>query len=145
MPIRTVAGMPPFGQVRSARFSIPRLTLAVLGPPMGTGGVLSDADTVTRIRDAALPAMDSFVGSPSCQSLYEQSNAFSRGSGMESREVSRVLSTLHERGHAAGMCMLGNSVFTDAPEEELWAILGRGHVRTFRCSSSHREAIVRRG
>ena len=43
-----------------------------------------------------------------------------------------------------GMLFSEGMEFTDAPEEVLWSMLGRGHVRTFRCSSSHREAIVQR-
>ena len=52
---------------------------------------------------------------------------------------------LKSKGYRAGMCMLGNSIFTDAPEREVWALFGRGHVRTFKCASSRKEIIIHRG
>lgn len=144
VPIRTVAGIPPFGSVSTAGFTVPRLTLAVLGPVMETGHVLSDPETVAVIREAAMTTMDGFMADPTYENLIVQSNLFSSATGLESDRIADVIERLSNRGYGAGMCMLGNSVFTDAPERELWSMLGRGHVRTFECSSSHREAIVRR-
>lgn len=144
VPIRTVAGLPPFGAVVTAGFTLPRLTLAVLGPKMETGPVLSDPARMSVIRDAASSAMDRFMEEPTYDNLFEQSNEFSSATGLESQIIARTIWDLGQRGYMAGMCMLGNSVFTDAPEEVLWSLLGRGHVRTYRCSSSHREAIVHR-
>ncbi len=72
------------------------------------------------------------------------SNRFSSESGLESPAIRKTIETLKSKGYGAGMCMLGNSVFTDAPEEVLWSIFGRGRVRTFSCSSSPREITISR-
>ena len=144
VPIRTVAGLPPHGAVRNAGFTIPRITLAVLGPVMETGDVLADPGRMEAVRDAAADTLDGFIADPTYENLFVASNRFSRETGLESSRMSDVLDGLRSRGFHAGMCMLGNSIYTDAPEEVLWSMLGRGHVRTFRCSSSHREAIVQR-
>lgn len=145
VPVRTVAGLPPFGKVENADFSIGRLTLAVIGGEMRTESVLADPVSVARVREAAKAAMESFISDPTYDNLYAVSNTFSSESGLESPAVRRVIERLKERGFRAGMCMLGNSVFTDAPEDAVGAILGRGHARAYRCRSSRKELVIRRG
>lgn len=144
IPVRTVPGMPPHGKVVNAGFSFPRLTLAVLGPPLETDSVLGDSRMMGPIRDASAVAMEGFLDVPTRANLFEMSNGFSSGSDLESPAIRKTIEALRSKGYGAGMCMLGNSVFTDAPEEVLWAMLGRGHVRTYACSSSPREMTVSR-
>ncbi len=144
IPIRTVPGIPPFGKVINARFRMENLTLGVIGSEMRTESVLGDPVMLKRIRDTAISCMDSFLDEPTYENLFAVSNDFSSGSGLESPAIRRAITGLNDRGYNAGMCMLGNSVFTDAPESELWAVLGRAHVRTFRCSSSRKELVTRR-
>lgn len=145
VPVRTVPGIPPFGRVENADFRIDRLTLAVIGGEMRTESVLGNPEAVKRIRDAAVHAMDSFMANPTYGNLFAVSNEFSAGSGLETPAIRRGMEKLKSRGRNAGMCMLGNSIFTDATEEEVWAVFGRGHVHTYRCSSSRRELVIRRG
>lgn len=144
VPVRTVAGFPPYGAVVSAGFRFPRLTLIVLGQQLQTDSVLGDEAAVRRIRDASSATMDAFLADPTYDNLFEQSNAFSSQSGLESPAIRRAVEGLKARGFGAGMCMLGNSVFTDAPEEVVWAVLGRGRARTYACSSSSKEAMLTR-
>lgn len=144
IPIRTVPGMPPRGVVRSAPFTLPRLTLAVIGPVLETDSVLNDFRRVDAIRAASGGAIDAFIADPTPDVLFEQSNAFSSDSGLESPAIRRAIEAVKARGYRAGMCMLGNSLFTDAPQEVVWAALGRGRARTFRCSSSSSEIVIRR-
>ena len=144
IPVRTVPGIPPFGRVENADFRIPKLTLAVIGDEMRTESVLGDQESMKRIRDAAMTAMDVFIADPTYECLFSVSNRFSSESGLESPAVRRGIQRLNDIGRNAGMCMLGNSLFTDADEKEVWSVLGRGHVRTFRCSSSRKEIIARR-
>ena len=89
--------------------------------------------------------MDAFLAEPTYDNLFAVSNGFSSESGLESPAIRRGIERLKSRGYHAGMCMLGNSLFTDAPEGEVWALFGRGHVRTYRCSSSRKEIVIRRG
>ena len=145
IPVRTVAGLPPFGRVENAGFSMDSLTLAVIGGELRTDTVLGDPVALKRVRDAAVDAMESFQADPSYENLFAVSNAFSSDSGLESPAVRRGIERLKDRGHRAGMCMLGNSIFTDAPERDVWAVFGRGHVRTYRCASSRKEIVIRRG
>ena len=144
VPVRTVADLPPFGRVENADFSIENLTLAVIGGELRTDSVLGDPYKLKRVREAATESMDSFLMDPSYENLYDVSNSFSSRSGLESPAIRRGIERLMAKGHRAGMCMLGNSLFTDAPEKDVWAVFGRGHVRTFRCASSRKEIITRR-
>ena len=68
-------------------------------------------------------------------SLYEQSNIFSSHSGLESDQVCDALDVLHSEGYRAGMCMLGNSIFTDAPGHVVRDLLGLDESNVFVCSS----------
>ena len=145
VPVRTVAGMPPFGRVESADIKMDHLTLAVLGGELRTDSVLGNQSALRAIREVASKAMDAFMADPSYDNLFAVSNAFSSESGLESPVVRRGIERLMSRGYHAGMCMLGNSIFTDAPEKDVRALFGRGHVRTYRCSSSRKEIVIRRG
>ena len=145
IPVRTVAGFPPFGRVENADFTIDHLTLVVIGGELRTDSVLGDPFTLKKVREAAGESMDSFIMDPSYENLFDVSNAFSSKSGLESPAVRRAIGCLMGAGHRAGMCMLGNSLFTDASEKEVWAMFGRGHVRTFRAASSRKEIVIRRG
>ena len=145
IPVRTVAGFPPFGRVENADFTIDHLTLVVIGGELRTDSVLGDPFTLKKVREAAGESMDSFIMDPSYENLFDASNAFSSKSGLESPAVRRAIGRLMDAGHRAGMCMLGNSLFTDASEKEVWAMFGRGHVRTFRAASSRKEIVIRRG
>lgn len=144
IPIRTVPGMPPFGKVSNAGFRMEHLTLGVIGGEMRTDSVLGNPVMLKRIRDAAIESMDLFLDDPTYDNLFAVSNRFSSEAGLESPAIRRAIIGLNDRGYRAGMCMLGNSVFTDAPESVLWAVVGRGHVRTYRCSSSRKEIVTRR-
>ncbi len=146
VPIREVPGIPPYGKVINAKFTFPKLTLAILGDKMPTGSVLSDPEVVGRIRTASSRAMAHFSERQTPHGLFEASNMFSADAGLESQDMTKVLKGLWSKGYGAGMCMLGNSIFTDAPEDVIWKMLGRGHVWTFECASSHQEIrIIRRG
>ena len=131
--------------MENADFSIDALTLVVIGGELRTDSVLGDPFMLRKVREAATESMDSFIMDPTYDNLYAVSNAFSSKSGLESPAVRRGMDRLKSKGYRAGMCMLGNSIFTDAPEREVWALFGRGHVRTFKCASSRKEIIIHRG
>ena len=142
VPVRTRAGFPPRGLVENADMKFPTLTLAVLGPKMVTEGILGDNIAVNRIRDSGHSTLNSFLEDPSRDMFFRMSNRFSSEIGLESPLVRKAIMRLNADGYNAGMCMLGNSIFTDAPIEKVRSLLGRGNVRAFSCSSSGREIKV---
>lgn len=145
VPVRVRSGFPPRGIVENADIRFDTLTLGVLGQKMSTQSVLGDGESVQRIRDAGDAAMESFLREPTRENLFEVSNRFSMDTCLESPLVRKAIMRLNEAGYGAGMCMLGNSIFTDAPVDKVRSIIGRGHVQAFACSSSSREIkLIRR-
>lgn len=135
IPVRMLPGMPPYGRVDGVCGQIGSLTLAVLGPKMVTGSVLRDPDKVRRIRSSADDCIAAFLSDRSISGMYVASNRFSSSSGLESAEVASALRRLRAGGYHAGMCMLGNSVFTDAPRSVTMDLLGLDRDAVYRCSS----------
>lgn len=146
VPIRMRAGFPPFGSVSTSGIRFSSLTVAVLGPKVPTGSVLGSPGMMARIHDASESSMEEFLSNQDADGLFRASNMFSSGAGLEGPGVSNALSKLKGRGYRAGMCMLGNSVFTDAPVDAVLSAFGRANIRAFCCSSSSSEIrITRRG
>ena len=113
VPVRDAEGLPPHGCVTDSGVSFSVLSVAVIGPKMHTGQVLSDPERRRRIAEAGESSMRVFNGTRS--SLFEQSNRFSSVAGVEAPELTSAIRTLHEGHRRAAMCMLGNSLFTDSP------------------------------
>lgn len=135
MPVRTVPGIPPYGRVENTRGRMDDICLAVLGPKIVTSDILSNSNRMIRIRSAADDAISRFMSERTLDSLYREANVFSRESGLESEIVADALERLHAYGYRAGMCMLGNSIFTDAPIARTRALLGLDASAVFSCSS----------
>jgi len=113
VPERVTEGLPPAGEVRGTGLRFPVLTVAVLGPKMHTGSVLSDSARRCALMDSYDRARRLFSGSR--PSLFDASNEFSRAAGVESPDVSEAIQRLRDGNRRAAMCMLGNSIFSDAP------------------------------
>ena len=135
IPIRVLPGVPPYGRMEGMVQGMDNITLAVLGQKMVTGSVLKDPVRMERIREVSGKAMGAFLDEPTVDSLYEQSNVFSSQSGLESPQVHDALGMLHSEGYRAGMCMLGNSIFTDAPGHVVRDLLGLDEGDVFVCTS----------
>ena len=144
VPVRTRAGFPPRRLVANADMRFPTLTVAVLGPKMVTEGILGDTQAVNRIRESGHATLDAFLEDPTRSMFFRMSNRFSSEIGLESPAVRRAIMRLNADGYNAGMCMLGNSIFTDAPIDKVRSLLGRRNVRAFASSSSGREIKVTR-
>lgn len=134
-PVRVKEGIPPYGEVVGTPVSFRRLTLAVLGPKMNTGITLSDPAVFKAISEAGRKAVSDYMQAPSTGSLFSVSNRFSREAGVESGEVTQAIAELRAHGLRAGMCMLGNSIFTEATPEEFIEIIGEGSP-VFECAST---------
>lgn len=139
-PVRTVAGIPPFGKVEDSHVNVGDLTLITLGLPLITGNVLSDKDKVTKIRDAGAKAMNDYLANMSLKSLFKISNQFSEDSGLRTNDIDDPISKIEEKGYMAAMCMLGNSIFTNAPLETVKKVLG--NVSAVACTATTDEARI---
>ena len=133
-PVRVDPGLPPRGRVVGTGIRFERLTLAVLGSRMDTGKVLADGTAFRSISSAGEKAMGEFMRSPDKGALFRISNGFSASSGVEGPEVASAIARLRSAGMMSAMCMLGNSIFADASEDEVREVLG--DVRTYACSST---------
>lgn len=123
-PVRTVAGIPPFGKVEDSKVKVGELTLVTLGDPLITSTVLSDRDKMAKIREAGAKAMDEYMANMSLRSLFKVSNQFSKDAGLRTPEIDKAINDLEGKGYKAAMCMLGNSIFTNAPLEIVKEVLG---------------------
>ena len=137
-PVRTVAGIPPFGKVDDSQVILGDLTLVTFGPPLITSTVLSDREKVTKIREAGARAMEDYVADMSLRSLFKISNRFSKEAGLRTPEIERAINDIEEKGFMAAMCMLGNSIFTNAPLEIVRDVLG--NVWAIECTATADEA-----
>lgn len=124
VPIRIRAGLPPRGQVIDAGISFGRVTFVVLGPKLSTASVLGDDSKVRRLCEAGDAAMSHFLKNTTKDSLFSISNKFSSEAQIRSQKVNDTMLALEQGGIRSSMCMLGNSIFTDASEEEVRIILG---------------------
>ena len=131
-PIRVKAGLPPFGRVIDSGIGMD-MTIVILGGKIDTSGILSDRERMRNITVPGIGCVNEFVNSQTEKMLYTLSSRFSESAGLETKEVSEALSKLR-KDHTASMCMLGNSVFTNADGTAVKEILGDG-VQTISCSS----------
>ena len=111
---------------------------------MNTGKVLSDPETYSLIQNAGRSAVSEYLTSPDASLLFSLSNRFSAETGLECEAVKEAISKLHSEGYQAAMCMLGNSIFTDAPADVTESLLGTDAV--FSCGSTDSmPGITRKG
>lgn len=134
VPVRAVAGLPPYGKVIDSGVDIGRFTVAVLGGPLNTGITLSRPEVSEALQREGSIAVDSFMAAPSLSRLFGLSEDFSSKIGLETRSLKDAFSKLRLEGHA-GMCMLGHSIFTDVSKERTEDLLGPG-AEVFACSAT---------
>ena len=123
VPIRSIAGLPPFGKVINSGLRMKNVTVAVLGTPLNTGDTLSNKETVAKIQEYGSRMVTDFIERPSIELLFDYSKEFSKAIGLETQEMKKALSELRKEGNA-GMCMLGHSIFTDLSVKKTKEILG---------------------
>lgn len=133
VPVRAVAGAPMVGSVVDPGLSLDDFSVAIMGGLLSTASVLGDDDKVIRITEAGDKAMSMFLSKPSIDNLFECASMFSKQVGLESLEVSEAIAKVEGEGHKACMCMLGNSIYSDLPADELKRILPNAEV--FSCST----------
>lgn len=138
-PVRVRPGLPPYGRVEGTGLRFDRLTLAVTGTKLSTAPVISDPVIQRRMNEIGSAMVDQYFERPSVESLFSYSREFSSSVGLESEDVKEALKKL---GGNAGMCMLGHSIFTTVPEDEVKDLLGE--VPVFTVSTSDRPAFIQR-
>ncbi len=113
VPIRESPGLD--GIVLDSGLEFDELSVLVFDSPLRTPSVLNDQSVMERIEEQGRCALDAFMKEKSKESLFKASNVFSANIGLESSEISSAISSITDNGYHAGMCMLGNSIFSDAP------------------------------
>jgi len=141
-PVRVKAGLPPFGKVVDTGIEM-KISVAVLGPPLRTGSVLGDKGKMSSIEQNGERCVREYMNDHSESSLYRISSSFSELIGLETADVKRALSSIREH-NSASMCMLGNSIFTDAGKDVLQEILGNDAEVTECVSSADGPRIIRK-
>ena len=144
VPVRVKAGLPPAGRTVDHRIAFERVTLAVLGRKMSTTGVLNDDDKFKNICRAGETAMREFRGHATKESLFSISGRFSSEAGVRGPLVAEAMRVFEKNGIRSSMCMLGNSIFTDAAEEEVRSILGDGSSIFSTSSTNEPARIIRK-
>jgi pantoate kinase len=144
-PTRSVAGLPPAGKMAYSGLSFPKLTVAVLGPKLSTASVLSEPARYKLIQEKGAAALKDFLHSMTVEDLFYVSNRFSAAIGVEDRAVSAAIRKLKSEKIRAAMCMLGNSLFIDAPENEVRRILGDDVYLKTVSSTSEPARVIRKG
>ncbi|HKM14082.1 MAG TPA: hypothetical protein VJY42_04125, partial [Candidatus Methanomethylophilaceae archaeon] len=81
-----------------------------------------------------------YVDNISLRSLFKISNQFSSNINVRTKEINNALCSIEENRYMASMCMLGNSIFTNAPLETVRKILG--DVSAITCTASTEEAKI---
>jgi Predicted archaeal kinase (sugar kinase superfamily) len=123
IPFRTAAGSPPYGNVIGTGKKM-KITIAVLSGKLETKNILENKMKMSMISLAGRIAVETYQKNTSIDSLFSISREFSKAAGLESRDISFALSMLNE----AGMCMLGNSIFTTASADEVSNILANAEI-----------------
>ena len=143
-PVRVRQGIAPYGETVGTGVRFDGLILAVLGTKMNTGKVLGDPERHSAIQKAGRSAVSDYLEGPTTELLFSLSNKFSADTGLECEAVSTAISELRSAGYHAAMCMLGNSIFTDAPADVTESLLGTDAV--FSCGSTDSmPGITRKG
>ena len=124
VPFRTEAGSPTHGNIIGTGKEMD-LTVAVFSGKLETEDILNNKMKMSMISLAGRIAVEKYQNDTSTDSLFSISREFSKTAGLESREISSALSELDGQ---AGMCMLGNSIFTTAPADVVQDILAHAEI-----------------
>lgn len=145
VPIRVKEGIPPFGILKDPGFRFDELNLVIFGPKLSTASVLSDPSRVDVIRSSGDKAIDSFLREPTKENLFLESVTFAKNTELMVHSVHDVIAKLQKNGMRASMCMLGNSIFTDSPKDEITDVLGNDIEMYSLSSTNESPKIIRKG
>jgi len=140
-PVRIKAGIPPKGSIVDTKLSFDRVTVVVLGLNMKTSDILKDDSKYNAIISAGESTVADYMRDATKERLFDISNRFSMASGVERNNVSDAIGKLKEKGIRSAMCMLGNSIFSEASEDEIKEVLGED-IWTFSTRSTNESARI---
>ena len=103
--------------------------------------MIRDSAILLRMSEIGSRMVDDYSRNPTVESLFSFSREFSSSIGLESDDVRNALDSIAPYA-PAGMCMLGHSIFTTAPEDLVREKLG--DVPVFRASTSDKPAFIQR-
>ena len=120
VPIRESPGISGItGKTSDSGLFFDNLTLIVFDEPLSTASVLSDEGMMSKIIAEGDRSMEMFRSENTIDGFFKAANTFSERTGLESEKIRRVLESIRKEGYQAGMCMLGNSIYTTAPAEKM--------------------------
>ena len=106
--IRTKAGAPGYGSIRSMQIGDPTVLIFCLAPKK-TSEILGRPDLINGIGGGMVQDL---LAQPGAAALQRLSMEFSQRSGMLGPTVNGVIERLHDIGVGCGIAMLGETVFT---------------------------------
>jgi pantoate kinase len=112
--IRTVPGIPPWGEIRHQAASSP-IWIATLGPPLSSPPLLRSARFRERVARAGRPGLARLGNRPELLQLLAESEQFTDALGLAPKPLRRTLNSLRRSGARAAQAMLGRSLFAVAP------------------------------
>lgn len=141
-PFRLDAGILSDSLVDGTGIKFEEITLAVLGPKISTESILNNSEYYNTIQRAGKKAIEDFKNDISKDNLFRVSNEFSANTGLDNETIQKSIKMLRAEGINSAMCMLGNSIFIDAPEYKVKDILDEG-IQMFSCFSSDQPASLK--
>jgi len=119
--IRKSPGLPPWGLIEHIPGNF-NLVLCVLGKKIYTKKILEDKSKLNKIIDYGKYCTKKLLENPSIENLFYLSQVFTKNSGLANKHVLDAINAASRYGKA-GMCMLGNSIFSMGETENLCKVL----------------------
>jgi pantoate kinase len=120
--IRKMEGCPPFGVVDTIKAKDTGCVLCVVGEGLITSKIITDDNQKRRITEVGTNCLRELQSDPSIQNMMRLSYAFSKGTGLLSKELDEAISAANKVGMAS-MSMLGESIFALGDCEKLRDVL----------------------
>jgi pantoate kinase len=115
--IREREGAPGIGRIKAVPFQ-GYVVSFIIGKPLLTKTVINNGEKRSVINSIGKVCIDALLKDPTPSLFMELSKKFTLESGLAQKNVEKAILTLEKAGFTAGMCMLGNSVFTITDEPE---------------------------
>lgn len=138
MDVRTEPGAPPHGVVRRVHADA-EVLLAVMGAPIPTRAVLSDAARLRPIAEIGRRCVSEFQKNPTMPDLFRLGREFATATGLAQGKVKDAMQAATPYGQCT-MAMLGNSVFAVGQIEPLDALFKGMGAQRYRCTIDQKGA-----
>lgn len=143
MDVRMEPGAPPNAIVKRIPADAD-LLLAVVGAPMPTRAVLSDAAKLKLIKEVGGRCVEEFRKASTMPDLFRLGREFAFATGLAEGKVKEAMKAASPYGHCT-MAMLGNSVFAIGQLEPLDALFRSFGAQRYRCTVDQKGARLTQG